>query len=79
MRKVAKMRRVAKMTKVARMWQRENSKVNPKERKETKGSRVPKDQHCLLPKLLVRSVHASPKNLRRLWKAIRTKCMTMAL
>ena len=79
LRKVAKMRRVARMTKVARMWQRENSKVNPKEKKETKGSRVQKGQHCLLPKLLVRSVHVSPKSLRRLWKAIRTKCMTMVL
>ena len=80
LRKVAKsLRRVARMTKVAKMWQRENSKVNPTERKERKGSRVLKDQLCLLPKLLVRSVHASPKSLRRLWKAIRTKCMTMAL
>ena len=77
LRKVAKIRKVAKMTKVARMRQRENSKMNSKERKETKGSRVKKDLHSLLPKLLVRSVHASPKSLRRLWKAIRTKCMTL--
>ena len=53
--------------------------MNPKEKKEKKGSRVQKDRHCLLPKLLVRSVHASPKSPRRLWKAIRTKCMTMVL
>ena len=80
LRKAARnLRRVARMTKVARMWQRENSKVNPKEKKETKRSRVQKDQHCLLPRLLVRSVHASPKSLRRLWKAVRTKCMTMVL
>ena len=32
------------------MWQRENSKVNSKERKERRGSRVLKDQLCLLPK-----------------------------
>ena len=80
LRKVAKsLRRVARMTKVAKMWQRENSKVNSKERMERRGSRVLKDQLCLRPKLLVRSVHASPKSLRRLWKATRTKCMTMAL
>ena len=79
LRKVAKMRRVARMTKVARMRRRENSKVNPKEKRETKGSRVQKGRHCPLPKLLVRSVHASPKSLRRLWKPIRTKCMTMVL
>ena len=63
LRKVAKMRRVAKMRKMARMRQRENSKVNSKERRETKGNRVQKDLHSLFPKLPVRSVHASPKSL----------------
>ena len=42
--------------------------------------RSQKGPHCLLPKLLVRSVpHASPKSLRRLLRPIRTKCMTMVL
>ena len=75
------LRKVAKMTRVARITARENSKVNSKERRATKGSIVRKEPHCQFPKLLgiVRNVHASPKSLRRWLKQIRTRCMTMVL